>query len=86
MQHSSEEEGLLLHFLDCVMTECVDVCCWRDWKRLNGKISRRSGAEKKKKKKSRFVSTVVLHHTRQATTLKKDEAFPAQNTKWFTHT
>lgn len=23
MQHSSEEGGLLLHFLDCMLTECV---------------------------------------------------------------
>lgn len=83
MQHSSEEESLLLHFLDCVMTDCVTM-------KINVLLERLEVAGRvrgrKREKKCRFVSTVVLQHTRQAITLKRNEAFPAQNTKWFAHT
>ncbi len=85
MQHSSEEEGLLLHFLDCVMTECVTMKINVPVRSLEvaGRVKRRKkGGEKKR----RFVSTVVLQHTRQAITLERNEAFPAQNAKRFAHT
>lgn len=85
MQHSSEEEGLLLHFLDCVMTECVTMKTNVLLERLEvaGRVRRR---KRRKKSADLFPLWSSNIHDKQSKTLKRNEAFPVQNTKWFAHT
>lgn len=86
MQHSGVEEGLLLHFLDIgVMTECVAMKINVLPETLQEIYWKDKRARRRRKKRNLFPLWSSNLHDKQIT-LKRNGAFPAQNTKRFTHT